>query len=208
MLEQGPDAMADYELLELLLCYAIPRRDMKPLAKDLIRRFGSVGCVFSASPDRLTEAGLKDHTIALLKTVRAGALAMQREDILEQPVISSWKALLGYCRSAMAYEANEQFRILFLDKKNTLIADEVQQKGTVDQTPIYPREVIKRALELGATALILVHNHPSGDPTPSREDIDMTREVKDAGHKLGIAVHDHLIIAKRGHVSFKSLGLI
>lgn len=208
-LEKGPEALNDYELLELLLCIAIPRRDVKPLAKDLMKRFGSFAGVISAPIERLSEInGVGDAAITALKIARASALALQREEVLEKPVLSSWRALLAYCRSAMAHELNEHFRILFLDKKNTLIADEVQQKGTVDETPIYPREVIKRALELGATAIILVHNHPGGDPSPSREDIAMTREVAEAAGKLGIIIHDHLIIAKRGHASFKTLGLL
>lgn len=208
-LEKGPEALTDYELLELLLCIAIPRRDVKPLAKDLIRRFGSFGAVIAAPKDRLTEVpGVGESVITALKISQAAAIALQREDVMDQPVISSWKALIGYCRSSMAHEQNEQFRVLFLDKKNTLMVDEVQSNGTVDQTPIYPREVIKRALQIGSTAIILVHNHPSGDPTPSREDIEMTRELKGTAEKLGIVIHDHLIIARRGHVSFKSLGLL
>ena len=208
-LEKGPEALNDYELLELLLCIAIPRRDVKPLAKDLLKRFDSFAGVISAPVERLGEvSGVGETVVTALKLARASALALQREEVMEKPVLSSWRALLAYCRSAMAHELNEHFRILFLDKKNTLIADEVQQKGTVDETPIYPREVIKRALELGATAIILVHNHPGGDPSPSREDIAMTREVAEAAGKLGIIIHDHLIIAKRGHASFKTLGLL
>lgn len=208
-LKKGAEALTDYELLELLLCLAVPRRDMKPLAKDLLKRFGSFAAAVSAPPERLREVpGVGDTVLTALKLSRAAALALQREELMERPVIGSWKALLGYCRSAMAYETNEQFRVLFLDKKNAIIADEVQQTGTVDQTPVYPREVIKRALELGASAIILVHNHPSGDPTPSRDDIEMTKEIVAAAEKLGIAVHDHVVIAKRGHVSFKSLGLL
>lgn len=208
-LKNGPDALGDYELLELLLCLAVPRRDMKPLAKDLLTRFGSFAAVVSAPVERLREVpGVGESVITTLKLSRAAALALQREELMERPVISSWKALLGYCRSAMAHETNEQFRILFLDKKNALLADEVHQTGTVDQTPVYPREIIKRALELGASALILVHNHPSGDPTPSREDIAMTKEIVAATEKLGIVVHDHVVIARSGHASFKSLGLL
>lgn len=208
-LEQGPAALTDYELLEILLCVAIPRRDVKPLAKGLIKRFGSFGAVLSAPRERLAEVtGVGKAAITALKVARAAAIALQREEVAEQPVISSWKALIGYCRSTMAHELNEQFRVLFLDKKNMLIADEVQSRGTIDQTPIYPREVVRRALEIGSTAVILVHNHPSGDPTPSREDIEMTRELKSATEKLGIVVHDHLVIARHGHVSFKSLGLL
>lgn len=208
-LKKGAEALTDYELLELLLCLAVPRRDMKPLAKDLLKRFGSFAAVVSAPPERLREVpGVGDTVLTALKLSRAAALALQREELMGRPVIGSWKALLGYCRSAMAHEANEQFRVLFLDKKNAVLADEVQQTGTVDQTPVYPREVIKRALELGASAIILVHNHPSGDPTPSRDDIEMTKEIVAAAEKLGIVVHDHVVIAKSGHASFKSLGLL
>lgn len=208
-LEKGADSLTDYELLELLLCVAIPRRDLKPLAKKLISRFGTLGAVLSAPKERLLEInGVGETVLVALKVSQAASIALQREEILNQPVISSWTALIGYCRSVMAHETEEQFRVLFLDKKNTLMLDEVQSSGTVDQTPIYPREVIKRALELGATALIMVHNHPSGDPTPSRDDIEMTRELTGTAQKLGITVHDHLIIARRGHVSFKTMGLL
>lgn len=208
-LNGGTDALSDYELLELLLCLAIPRRDVKPMAKDLIRRFGSVAAVLAAPPERLREIrGVGDTVIVALKVVRAGAQTLLKEEVLDKPILSSWQAVLGYCRSMLAHEPNEQFHVLYLDRKNRLIADEMQQKGTVDHTPVYPREVIKRALDLGATAIILVHNHPSGDPAPSRADIDMTRDIKDAGVKLGIVVHDHVIIARKGHASFKTLGLL
>lgn len=208
-LEKGSEALTDYELLELLLCIAIPRRDVKPLAKNLIARFGSFGAVLAAPKERLLEvSGVGETVLVALKISQASALALQREEILNQPVISSWTALINYCRSAMAHEVQEHFRVLFLDKKNRLITDEVQSTGTIDQTPIYPREVIKRALELSATALILVHNHPSGDPTPSRDDITMTRELAATAKNLGITIHDHLIIAKHGHTSFKSMGLL
>ena len=208
-LTAGPESLADYEMLELLLFQAIPRRDVKPLAKELIQKFGSFAAVISASPRELAETGdLGDSTIAVIKIVQAAALRLARIEVLSRPVLSSWQQLLDYCRSAMAREKTEQFRLLFLDRKNALLADEVQQRGTVDHTPVYPREVVKRALELGATALILVHNHPSGDPTPSRADIDMTREVVKAASALGITVHDHLIIGKTGEASFRSLGLL
>jgi DNA repair protein RadC len=208
-LNKGADALSDYELLELLLYLAIPRRDVKPLAKDLIRRFGSYAAVVAAPPAQLKELdGIGDSAVIALKLARASAQALLKEEVHEKPILSSWRAVLGYCRALLAHEQNEQFHILFLDRKNRLIADETQQKGTVDHTPVYPREVIKRALELGATALIMVHNHPSGDPSPSRADIDITHEVKDAGQKLGIEIHDHVIIGKRGHTSFKSLGLL
>lgn len=208
-LKKGADALSDYELLELLLCLAIPRRDVKPIAKGLLKRFGTFAAVVSAPPAQLKEIdGIGDSAVVALKIARASAQALLKEDVVEKPILSSWQAVLGYCRAMLAHEQNEQFHVLFLDRKNRLIADETQQKGTVDHTPVYPREVIKRALELGATALILVHNHPSGDPSPSRADIEITKEVRDAGQKLGIDVHDHVIIGKRGHASFKSLGLL
>jgi DNA repair protein RadC len=173
-LTAGAEALQDYEILEMLLFTALPRRDVKPLAKALLRTFGSLWCVVNAPPDALRKAFPKmtDGTIAALTIVAAAALRMTRQEIMNKPVLSTWQRLLDYCQGVMANEATEQFRLLFLDRKNTLIADEVQQRGTVDHTPVYPREVIKRALELGASAIILVHNHPSGDPTPSRADID------------------------------------
>jgi DNA repair protein RadC len=208
-LEAGPAALADYELLELVLFRAIPRRDVKPLAKDLLKRFGSFAEVVSASPTRLAEvAGLGEAAIAELKVVQAAAQRLVRGEINRREVLSSWSAVLDYCRGAMAFADREQFRVLFLDKRNQLIADEVQQEGTVDHTPVYPREVVRRALELSATAIILVHNHPSGDPTPSRADVEMTKSVIDAGKPFGIAVHDHIVVGKDGHASLKGLGLI
>jgi len=203
------DSFPDYELLELLLFHSIPRVDVKPLAKELIERFGSLGAVLTADPDRLSETGrIKENTIVLLKAVRNAGLRLGREEILEKPVLSSWNALIDYCRAAMAHNRTEQFRILFLNRKNMLIADELQQEGTVDHTPVYPREVIKRALDLNATALIMVHNHPSGDPTPSKADIAMTNEIAETGSRLGIALHDHIIVAKSKTYSFKSKGLL
>ena len=208
-LKAGGEAMPDYELLELLLASAIPRRDVKPLAKDLLKSLGSFAEVIAADPARLAEVkGLGEAGIAALKVVEAAAVRLAREQVVDRPVVSSWQALLDYCRVSMAYNKTEQFRILFLDRKNVLIADEVQQEGTVDHTPVYPREVIKRALELGASAIILAHNHPSGDPTPSRDDIAMTREIVEAGRKLGVTVHDHVVVGRRGHASFKGLGLL
>lgn len=205
----GAAALADYELLELILFAAFQRKDTKPLAKALVAKFGGYAEVLSADEERLKEVdGIGEAAISALKVVRESALKLSQSRILHRPIMSSWDAVVDYCRAAMAYESKEQFRILFLDKKNVLIADEVQQQGTVDHTPVYPREVIKRALELGATALILTHNHPSGDPTPSRDDIEMTREIADAGKKLGVAIHDHIIVGKNGHASFKGLGLI
>ncbi|NQU60158.1 MAG: DNA repair protein RadC [Rhodospirillales bacterium] len=208
-MKTGADGLPDYELLELLLFQAQPRRDMKPLAKRLMDRFGSFSEIISAEPGSLKEvSGAGDAVVEVLKTVQAAALRLARQEIIEKPVLSSWDKLIDYCRAAMAYEKNEHFRVLFLNKQNALIADEVQQTGTIDHTPVYPREVVKRALELGATAVIMVHNHPSGDPTPSKADIEMTTEVKDAGSKLGIVLHDHLIMCKSGHTSFKEMGLL
>jgi len=204
----GADALPDYELLELLLFAAIPRRDVKPLAKQLIRRFGDFARVISASPAELASVGLSDNSTAVLKLVQAGALRLGRQQVLDRPVLSSWSALIQYLRAAMAYDANEQFRLLFLDRKNALIAEEIQTRGTVDQTQVYVREVVKRALDLGATALILVHNHPSGDPTPSRSDIEMTREIVKAASPLGVTIHDHVIVGRGEPASFRALGLI
>ncbi len=207
--ESGADALADYELLELLLFRSIPQRDVKPLAKDLIRHFGSLAEVIGAPYARLREVkGIGEGVALDLKIVEATLGRMARGAISKRPVLSSWSAVLEYCRMAMAFAEREQFRILFLDKKNALIADEVQQTGTVDHTPVYPREVMRRALELSATALILVHNHPSGDPTPSGADMSMTRELVDIAKPLGIAIHDHVIVGRDGHASFRGLGLI
>jgi DNA repair protein RadC len=208
-LEAGSEAVSDYELLELVLFRAIPQRDLKPLAKELIARFGSFGEVIAAPRQRLAEIkGLGDAAIVELKVVQAAANRLARGQLKKRPLLSSWSNVLDYCRTAMAFADKEQFRILFLDKRNQLIADEVQQVGTIDHTPVYPREVLKRALELSATAIILVHNHPSGDPTPSRADIQMTQSIIDVAKPLGIAVHDHIIVGKEGHASFKGLRLI
>jgi DNA repair protein RadC len=209
LLDQGGESLADYEVIEFLLFAAQARGDTKTTAKALIRRFGSLGGVLNAGPDELkTVEGMGEVSIAALKVVPEAARRMAREAVGDTPVIASWDKLLDYCRIAMAEQPVEQFRLLFLDKKNKLIADEAQQRGTVDHTPVYPREVVKRALELNASALILVHNHPSGDPTPSRADIAMTAEIKEAAEKLGIALHDHLVIGKAGHASFRALGLL
>ena len=206
-LRNGPDSLADYELLELLLFLGIPRRDVKPLAKDLLKRFGSFGAVIAADIGELKSIPhLGDTAIAAIKTVQAAMHQVMREDIIRKPILNSWSRLLTYCQTTMAHEKRESFRILFLNKKNELIADEVQQTGTVDHTPAYPREIIKRALELGSTALILVHNHPSGDPQPSEGDIDMTRMIMDAARPLNIAVHDHLIVSRGGSISLKNEG--
>ncbi len=204
----GPDALPDYELLELLLFAAIPRRDVKPLAKALIRKFGDFGRVISAPPAELAGAGLSEGSVAIIKLVQAASLRLGRQRVMDRPVLSSWSALGEYLRTAMAHEINEQFRLLFLDRKNALIAEEVQTRGTVDHAPVYVREVVKRALDLGATALILVHNHPSGDPTPSRADIEMTREIVTAAAPLGIAVHDHVIVGRGEPASLRAMGLM
>lgn len=205
----GHGALPDYELLELLLFRLIPRADTKPMAKALLARFGTLAEVLGAPVGLLKEVKGIGPAVALdLKVIAAVTHRSLRSEIAGREPLSSWQQLLDYCRAAMAFEDREQFRILFLDKKNMLIADEVQQTGTVDHTPVYPREVVKRALELSATAIILVHNHPSGDPTPSRADIEMTKEIIEAGKRLGIAVHDHIVIGKRGHASMKGLLLI
>ncbi|GAB4180457.1 MAG: DNA repair protein RadC [Thalassobaculales bacterium] len=208
-LDGGPEALPDYELLELLLFLGQPRGDVKPLAKALLARFGGFADVISADPQALAAVpGIGEASVAALKTAQAAALRLLRAPLIDRPVLGSWQALLDYCRASMAYDSIEQFRIIFLDRKNTILTDEVQQRGTVDHTPVYPREVVRRALELSATAIIMVHNHPSGDPTPSRADIEMTREVRKAAAALGIALHDHVIIGRKGHLSFKSEGLL
>ena len=207
--EAGADAVSDYELLELILFRAIPQRDIKPLAKELIAKFGSFAETVAAPGARLAEIkGMGEAAITELKLVHAAASRLARGQVQKRPVLSSWSSVIDYCRTAMAFAEKEQFRVLFLDKRNQLIADELQQVGTVDHTPVYPREVVKRALELSATALILVHNHPSGDPTPSRADIVMTQSIVEVAKPLGIAVHDHIIVGKEGHASFKGLKLI
>ncbi len=205
----GAEALSDYELLELVLFRALPRRDVKPLAKTLIGKFGSFAEVVHAPESRLKEvSGLGESAITEIKLIAATASRVAKGRVKQRTVLSSWSTVIEYCRSAMAFADKEQFRILFLDKKNQLIADEVQQVGTVDHTPVYPREVLKRALELSASAIVLVHNHPSGDPTPSGADIQMTKAIIDIAGPLGIAVHDHIIVGKNGHASMKGLRLI
>lgn len=205
----GAETLPDYELLELLLFLSIRRGDMKPLAKKLIERFGSLAGVLGAEPKELAEVkGVGEATIHSLKLVQAAGVRLGREEVMARPVIGNWRQLIAYCRASMAHNKVEQFRVLYLDRKNGVIADELHQKGTVDHTPVYPREVVKRALELGASAIIMAHNHPSGDPQPSRADIEMTREVREAAEKLGITLHDHVIVSKSGHNSFKSMGLL
>ncbi|MEO0387422.1 MAG: DNA repair protein RadC [Pseudomonadota bacterium] len=205
----GPQALEDYELLELVLFRAIPRRDVKPLAKDLIAAFGDFNHVVSAPPARLSEVGgVGESVIHELKIVEAAAHRLAQAKVIGRNALSSWDALMRYCKTAMAHRETEQFRILFLDRKNVLIADELQGRGTVDHVPVYPREVVKRALELNASALILVHNHPSGDPAPSNADIEITRQIADAAETLGLRVHDHVVIGKEDNASFRSLGLL
>ena len=207
-LERGGTSLADYEVVELLLFGAKARGDVKPLAKSLLREFKTLAGVLSAKPEDLARvSGMGEGSIVALKIVQEAALRLARQETREGPILSSWDKVLNYLRIALAEEKVERFHLLFLDRKNRLIADEEQQRGTVDHTPVYPREVVKRALELGASAVILVHNHPSGDPTPSKADITITREIAEAASKLGIEVHDHIIIGRKGHNSLKSLGL-
>ena len=208
VLRAGIESLADYELLELLLFYCLPRIDTKPLAKKLIDRFGTLGDTIAAEPGQLAEFAIDQPTLVLFRAVRESGRRLAERKIKNMPVLTNWQQLIDYCHTALAHEKTEQFRILFLDRKNVLIADEVQQRGTIDHTPVYPREVVKRALALNAAALILVHNHPSGDPKPSRDDIEMTREIKAAAEALGISIHDHLVIGRKGHASFRSLGLL
>jgi DNA repair protein RadC len=208
LIAAGAEALPDYELLEVLLFAGNPRGDTKPLAKDLLDRFGSFGEVLSADPGELLAVpGLGEAGVAALKSVREAALRMSRAELRERPVIGSWDKLIDYCTATIAYGKVEEFHLLFLDRKNMLIAHERQQRGTVDHTPVYPREVVKRALDLGASALILVHNHPSGDPTPSKADVAMTRDIVKAASPLGVTVHDHLIIGHGRHASLRDLGL-
>jgi DNA repair protein RadC len=205
----GPDALSDYELLEMVLFTAQPRRDVKPLAKLLLRKFGSFAEVVHAPVALLSEVdGMGEASINQLKLIAAAANRIAKGQVQQRTSLSSWNDVIDYCRTSMAFADKEQFRLLFLDKRNQLIADEVQQIGTVDHTPVYPREVIKRALELSATAILLVHNHPSGDPTPSQADIQMTKAIIGIAAPLGISVHDHIIVGKNGHASLKGLKLI
>jgi DNA repair protein RadC len=205
----GAGALADYELLELVLFRAIPRQDVKPLAKRLLAELGDFNRVISAPPARLARiSGAGPAVVQELKIVEAAAHRLAQARVLNRPALTSWSALMAYCKTAMAHRETEQFRILFLDRKNVLIADEEQARGTVDHVPVYPREVVKRALELNASAIILVHNHPSGDPTPSQADIAMTGRIAEACGAVGVALHDHIIVGKQGDASFRSLGLI
>lgn len=207
--EGGADSLQDYELLELVLFTLIPRKDVKPLAKDLIKHCGSLPEVMAASIDKLQEVeGVSYNCAVGLKSIAALGLRAMKQEFKTRPVLNNWSRLMDYCQAGMAHETKEHFRILFLNKKNELLADEIQGSGTVDHTPAYPREIMKRALELGATALILMHNHPSGDPKPSRADIDMTALIIRAAEPFNITIHDHIIISRNGYTSFKSEGLL
>ena len=208
MMAAGPESLPDYELLEMLLFAAYRRGDVKPLAKSLLAQFGGFGEVMSAEPEALAAAGLNLPGITALKSVREAALRLMRVELQDRPVLNSWDKLIDYCAAQVVHNKIEEFHILFLDRKNVLIRHERQQRGTVDHTPVYPREVVKRALELNASALILVHNHPSGDPTPSKADIAVTQEIKKAAAPLGVVLHDHVIIGSNRHVSLRDLGLI
>ncbi len=208
LLTAGPDALADHEMLEIVL-FAMPRRDTKPVARALLSRFGSFARVITASvPDLLSVDGLGEAGVAALKSVQAAALRLLRAEVVDQPVLTNWERLTAYLSAELSRERIEQFRVLFLDSRNRLLADEAQQRGTVNHTPVYPREVAKRALELHATALILVHNHPSGDPTPSRDDIVMTEQIRVAAAALSIALHDHIIVGNGRWLSFRREGLL
>jgi DNA repair protein RadC len=201
--------LADYELLELLLFLALPRGDTKPLAKSLLEKFGSLAALAKADAKLILETpGVGASVLHVIQLMQAMITNILQHKMMEKPVLASWQSVLDYCKASMSYDQREAVRLLFLDRKNKIIADEVQQTGTVDHAPLYPREVVKRALELGASALIIVHNHPSGDPTPSRGDVDMTLKVQEAARHLGIEVHDHLIIGKGRHSSLKSMGLM
>ena len=209
LLEAGAGALADYELLELILFRSIPRIDVKPLAKTLIARFGSFADAIAAEPRRLAEVeGMRAGAITEFKIVEAAAQRFAKGAVKKRLPMGSWSEVVDYCRTSMAFEKREIFRILFLDRKNGLIADEVQGSGTIDHTPVYPREVIRRALELSATAIVLVHNHPSGDPSPSSQDVKMTLEIIAVAKPLGVTVHDHIIVGRDGHASLRGMGLI
>lgn len=208
LFERGADSLQDYELLELLLFAAIPRRDVKPLAKSLLETFGDLWSLLNAEPERLLAAGLTEAAAASLLATGAVALRAHKGIALKGPILDSWQRVVDYCRAALAHEPKEQFRILFIDRKNHLLAEDKHQKGTIDHTPVYPREIVQRALEVGAGALVLVHNHPSGDPQPSREDIEMTRTLVNICSSLGIAIHDHLVVGREGVASFKAMGLL
>jgi DNA repair protein RadC len=209
LLEQGGDALLDYELIEYLLGLAIRRRDTKPLAKALLREFGGIGGLMTADAEALLRVdGIGDVAVAAIQVVQATMLRMLRSEIVDKPVLASWQALLDYLRADMAYLGIERVRILHLNSKNMLIRDEVMSEGSIDQAAVHVREVIRRAIDLGSTSIILVHNHPSGDPQPSRADIQLTRDIIEAGRRLNVAVHDHIIIGTQGHSSLRALGLM
>lgn len=209
LLQRGSESFADYEILELILTIAIPRRDVKPLAKALMAEFGSLADVINADLARLESVtGLGETTIAVLKVMQAATIRVTRDQVADRPILSGWGALIDYLKASNAYRDREVFRVLFLDQKNVLIADEVISEGTINHAPVYPREIMARALNVGAVSIILCHNHPSGDPTPSRQDISITRDIAEIGGKLGVKVHDHVIIGKKGEKSLKSMGLI
>ncbi len=209
LLEAGADALHDYELIEYLLALAIPRRDTKPLAKALLAEFGGIGGLMSASPEALARvSGMGDTSIAALKIVQATALRLLRAEVIMRPVIANWQALLDYLRADMAYLDIERVRLLHLNTRNILIRDELLSEGSIDEAAVHVREVVKRAMQLGSAAIIIVHNHPGGDPAPSRADIDLTRQIAEAAKRLGIALHDHIIIGRQGHVSLRAQGLI
>lgn len=208
LLDGGPDALLDHELVEYLLALVIPRRDTKPMAWDLVREFGGVGPLFAADPESLMRAGLSERAAAAIKIAEAAALRLLKSEVVARPVLSGWQALIDYLTADMAHRLVERVRVLHLNGRNELIRDEMVSEGSIDQAAVYVREVIKRALELGSAAVILVHNHPSGDPNPSRQDIDLTRQIVTAGKPLGIIVHDHIIIGRNSHTSLRSKGLI
>ncbi|MCP4393036.1 MAG: JAB domain-containing protein [Alphaproteobacteria bacterium] len=209
ILKQGGELLPDYELLEFILMLAIPRKDVKPLAKDLIDHFGGYAAVISAESDELIKVdGVKENTIAALKAVQASAIRMLKDEVADKPMIDNHDALIDYCRASMSFGKTERFRVLYFDVKNKLIADELQSKGTINHTPLYPREIVKRALDLHAYAFIMVHNHPSGDPTPSKLDVKTTKEVNKAAEVLGVKLYDHIVITKTEYVSFRETGLI
>ncbi len=205
----GGEKMPDYELIEMVLFAALPRGDAKPLAKRLLQRFGNFADALAAPPEKLAEVeGVGEAAIAALKVVESAAQRLCQARVMERPVLSSWDRLIEYCQMRLGRAEREHFRVLFLNRKNVLIADEEQQRGTIDHTPVYPREVVKRALELGASAIIMLHNHPSGDPEPSQGDIDMTHDIRETAARLDIHLHDHVIVSRTGHRSFKTLGLL
>lgn len=209
LLEGGPDALLDHELIEYLLALAIPRRDTKPLAKQLLAEFGGIGGLLTADGEALKRvSGMGETSIAALKIAQAAALRLVKSEVVDRPILGSWQALLDYLRADMAYLQVERVRVLHLNSRNMLIRDEHMGDGSIDQAAIYTREVIRRAIDLGSAALILVHNHPSGSPEPSRQDIEITRQIAEAGKRLNIAVHDHIIIGSQGHSSLRAMGLL